>query len=172
MNGTVLHSFSVFRCKSKRNSLALAWICGLILGSLLSVSADTLLAPVMHAVVYDGMSISGLLTVILLPLFLSAYAVYFSQSVVLILLAFLKAFLFSYTAAAILITYSVSGWLLLFLLLFSDLLMLPILWSLWLCAASVPNDRVLRRIGICVIFALLISFVDYTVIVPFLASLI
>ena len=164
--------FVFFHCKLKRNYLAFAWIVGLLLGAVLSVSADKLLASTMHAAISGSMSISGLIAVVLLPLLLSAYAVYFSQPAWLLLIIFLKAFLFAYTGAAILILYPTSGWLIGCLMMFSDALILPFLWWFWLFSASAPREQVLRRTAACAIWFLLIGCVDFAVVAPFLAHLI
>ena len=127
MDRIVCRSFSFFYSKLKPNVLAFAGIIGLFLGSVVSVSTDKLLAPTMRAAVFGSMSITGPIAVVLLPLLLSAYAVYFSQPVMLVLVVFMKAFLFAYTGAGLLILYPVSGWLLQWLLMFSDMMTLPIL---------------------------------------------
>lgn len=165
-------NLSFLHCKSKCSLLAFAWISGLLLGAYFSLSADTILSSTMLAAPFGSLSISGLLTVLLLPLFLSALAVYFSQPILLISVVFLKAFLYTYTGIGLLLTYHSAGWILRFLLMFSDTLMLPILWLIWLRAA--PWDRrALYRYGVvCTIFAFLIGCIDYAYVVPFLAHLI
>ena len=172
MGGTVHLRLSILHFKLKPCYLALAWIGGLLLGAMLSVSADKLLTSTMRAAVSGSMSISGLIAVVLLPLLLSAYAVYFSQPVLLISTVFLKAFLFAYTGIAVLISYPASGWLIQCLLMFSDALMVPFLWWVWLCATSGSRNPSLRRIVACTVWSALVGCVDITVIAPFLARLI
>lgn len=169
MDGIFCQDFSSFHCKLKPNFLAYAWISGLLLGAVFSVSADDLLTSTMRAAVSGSMSISGLIAVILLPLLLSAYAVYYSQPILLVSVVFLKAFLFGYTGAGILFLYPASGWLIQWLLMFSDMMTLPILWLVWLSGSLTSPPR--RIVG-CTVCAVLIGCVDYIVIAPFLACLI
>ena len=172
MNGSFRQYFSFSRCKLKRNLLAHVWICGLVLGAIVSYSADNFPASMMRAAACGSMSISGLLVVQLLPLLLSAYAVYDSQPVLLVSVVFLKAFLVAYTGAGILIFYPVSGWLIRGLLMFSDMLTLPLLWFIWLSAD--PDSRIpfVCRAAFSTVLALVIGSVDIILIAPFLARLI
>ena len=85
---------------------------------------------------------------------------------------FLKAFLFAYTGAAILILYPVSGWLLRWLLMFSDMVTMPILWFLWISVSFDNLESLHRRIVICAFCFVLVGCVDLLMIVPFLARLI
>ena len=172
MNGTIHHDSFVFHCKLELRVLAYTWIFALILGAGLAVSADKLLASTMHAAISGCVSISGLLAVVLLPLLLSAYAVYYSQPFLLVSVVFLKAFLFAYTGAGILILYPASGWLIQMLLMFCDTLSLPFLWHIWLCAVSDWQGSILARITTSAFVSVLIGCVDLTLIAPFLARLI
>ena len=73
----LLHlNFSLLDRRTRRVILAFTWISGLFLGSLISLAADNILSPTMLAAAHSGMSISGLLAVLLLPLLFSALAVY------------------------------------------------------------------------------------------------
>ena len=165
-------SISFLHCKSKHKFFAFVWVSGLILGALTSVSADISLASTMRAALCGGMSIFGLLVVVLLTLFLSAYAVYFSQPVLLVSVVFLKAFLFAYTGAGLLTLYPSSGWLIRYLLMFSDTLMMPLLWWFWLCAESGERVALLHRTAFSTLVACSIGCVYYALIAPFLARLI
>ena len=172
MDRICCRSFSFFRCKLKPNILAFAWLGGLFLGAVISVSADNLLASTMRAALSGSMSITGPIAVVLLPFLLSAYAVYFSQPTMLISVIFLKAFLFAYTGAGLLILYPVSGWLLQWLLMFSDMMSMPVLWFLWISGRFKNRISLPYRIVICTACSVLIGCVDLFMIAPFLARLI
>jgi hypothetical protein len=172
MDRIFCRTFSFFDCKLKPTILAFAWVGGLLLGAVVSVSADNLLASTMRAALSGSMSIMGPVAVVLLPLFLSAYAVYFSQPIMLAAVVFLKAFLFAYAGAALLILYPVSGWLLRWLLMFSDMVTMPILWFLWISVSFDNRESLHRRIVICAFCSVLVGCVDLFMIVPFLARLI
>ena len=171
MDGIVCRNFSFFRRKVKLKILVFAWIFGLLIGAVFSVSADKLLFSTMRGAILSSMSITGPVTVVLLPLLLSAYAVYFSQPAMLVLVVFLKAFLFAYTGAGLLMLYPVSGWLLRWLLMFSDTMVMPILWLIWLSDSTEGSAFKVRRIAICMAGAMLISCVDLFQIAPFLSRL-
>lgn len=172
MDRIFCRSFSFLHCKLKPNILAFAWIGGLFLGAVASVSADKLLASTMRAAVSGSMSITGPIAVLLLPLFLSAYAVYFSQPALLVAVAFLKAFLFAYTGAGLLISYPVSGWLLQWLMMFSDMMSLPLLWLLWISGDFKNQSLLTCRFVVCAVASVLIGCVDLLLVAPFLARLI
>lgn len=162
---------SFFHCRTPRTTLALLWICGLLTGSLVSLSADEILAPTMLAAISGGLSISGLLLVLLFPLLLTAAAVFISRPVFLYPVAFLKAFLFAFTGIGLLLSLASSGWLIRCLLMFSDSLLLPFLWLLWLQIVSGPDRFAMRRFLTVSLLALLTGILDYFLVAPFLAGL-
>ena len=172
MDRIFCRTFSFFDCKLKPTILAFAWVGGLLLGAVVSASADNLLASTMRAALSGSMSIMGPVAVVLLPLFLSAYAVYFSQPAMLVSMVFLKAFLFAYTGAGLLILYPVSGWLLRWLLMFSDMMSLPILWFLWVSGNFKSRAELPCRVVICAVASVVICCVDLFLVAPFLARLI
>ena len=162
---------SFFHCRTPRTTLVLLWICGLLTGSLVSLSADGILAPTMLAAISGSLSIPGLLLVLLFPLLLTAAAVFISRPVFLYPVAFLKAFLFAFTGAGLLLSLASSGWLIRCLLMFSDSLLLPFLWLLWLQIVSGPDRFAMRRFLTVSLLALLTGILDYSFVAPFLAGL-
>ena len=153
-------------------TLAIFWIFGLLAGSLTSRNADTMLAPTMLSAVSGSLSIFGLLTVILLPLLLTATAVFISRPGFLYPVVFLKAFLMAFTGVGLLLTLGSSGWLLRFLLMFSDMLILPPLWFLWLQIVSGRDRLALYCLLIVIFLVILAGFLDYSLVAPFLADLV
>lgn len=162
---------SAWRCKKPIFILACAWFLGLFSGVLFSMSASDSLGSTMRAAAGGCVSISGLLSAILLPLLFSAFAVYIFKPTLLIPIAFLKAFVFAFLGVGILGAYGSAGWLIRLLLMFSDILMLPLLWWYWLRAFSGPKRRVFDT-SVAAVYALLVGSIDYCVISPFLANLI
>ena len=163
-------NLSFLCCRTPRTLLALFWAAGLLLGAIFSLSADTLLLPTMRTALFGSMSISGLLASLLLPLLFTAFAVYISQPILILLIAFLKAFLFSFTAMGLLMTFGASAWLIRILLMFSETLTLPLLWWLWMYLLS---ENCMVRYGTIPVGLAIVLFgcVDYTFIGPFLAAL-
>lgn len=148
--------------------LACAWVSGLVLGAVLP--ANDFLVSAMRRAAAGPVSITGLLAAILLPFLFSAFAVYSSEFWLLIPIAFIKAFLFSFSGAAVIYSFGQSGWLVRLLLIFSDSLMLPFLWWYWLQALSFGKTRFLFN-SICVLIAaFIIGSLDFTVISPFLVK--
>ena len=162
---------SFFHCRTPRTTFILLWICGLLTGSLVSISADEILAPTMLAAISGSLSISGLLLVLFFPLLLTAAAVFISRPAVLYLIAFLKAFLFAFTGIGLLLSLESSGWLVRCLLMFSDSLLLPFLWLLWLQMLSGHEGFPMTRFVSVSLLALLTGILDCSFVAPFLAGL-
>lgn len=162
---------SAWRCKKPIFVLACAYFIGLFSGVLISMSASDALVSTMRAAVFGRVSIFGLLSTILLPLLFSAFAVYISRPVLLIPIAFFKAFLFSFLGMGILAAFGSAGWLVRCLLMFSDILTMPLLWWYWIRSSS--NQGTCQRSSlVCAAAVCLIGSLDYCVISPFLANLI
>ena len=168
-----------FRCKILQSPrrvyavfLAFALLLGVILGSLCSGFAEPVLFLLMRTAAESRVSIVCLLPVMLLPIFLSAFAVSSSKTVLMLLICFSKAFLFSFVSLGISQTYGSAGWLIRSMLLFSDCLTTPMLYWFWL--RHLPENRPYvgwETFGMSAL-GILIGSVDYRIISPFLASLI
>lgn len=162
---------SFFRCRTPRTVLAYLWLVGLLSGTVVSLLADTLLSSTMHAAIHGSMSIFGLLAALLLPLCFTAFAVYISRPSLVFPLVLLKAFLFSFIGAGLLTSFGTAAWLLRCLLMFSDSLVLPILWWTWLQCFSEDRCTVLRCCAVSAIFVIVIGCFDFALVAPFLARL-
>ena len=171
MVGFFRFQLSFFQCRTARTQLAAFWLLGLLSGSLIALSAGTLLAPTMRSAVSCGMSIFGLLAALLLPLLFTAMAVYISQPALLFPVVFFKGFLFSFTGSGVLAAFGASGWLIRVLLMFSDLLVLPLLWWIWLRSFSNERNDALRCSTMAAVIAAVIGCFDYAFVAPFLAGL-
>ena len=165
-------NLGVFNCRTSRVLLAIFWITGLLLGTLTSLLADDLLFSTMRMALCGGMSILGLLVALLLPLLITAFAVYISQPLLFLPLSFLKAFLFSFVGAGLLTAFGSSAWLLRILLMFADSLTLPLLWWVWLRVLSDEYSSPMRSTLVAAAFVALIGCFDYVYVAPFLALLI
>ena len=152
--------------------LASSWFLGLVLGIVFSIAAGDPLVSLMRTAVNSRVSISGLLTAILLPFLLSAFAVIFHESWLLILIAFLKAFMFSFVGFGVTVAFRSAGWLVRLLLMFGDCCSLPVLFWYWSRHVGVQESSSFS--AIVVPFALLfcIGSFDFCVVSPFLATLI
>lgn len=152
--------------------LAVVWLLGLLLGTVISICAGDSLVSLMRMAVSGRVSISGLLSAMVLPFLLSALAVYIQKPVLLVLIAFGKAFLVSYLGLGAMAAYGSAGWLVRWLLMFSDCCSLPLLWLYWLRLLSGKRRFASIETAALMIAVVLIGSLDYCVVSPFLAVLI
>ena len=158
-------------CKSLRIALSILWISGLLFGIIFSFSADTILLPAMLSALHGRLSIICFLSALLLPLLITVFSVYISQPCLIFALVFLKAFLFAFVGFGVLNSFDSSAWLLQCLFMFSDSLILPIFWWLWLQSFSKDQLEFFRNSMFAALGVLLIGCFDYALIAPFLGAL-
>ena len=141
---------------------------------LLGVSLAGSLSDVswMRMVCENHVSIVGLLPVLLLPFLLSAMAVFLSQTWLLYVIGFFKAFSFGFCCALTQFAFGDSGWLIRLLLFFSDSWSLPLLC--WFCLRHLDGQLRTVKIDLAACLGLTIFFalMDSWMVAPFLASLI
>ena len=152
--------------------LAFCWFAGLICGILIYLSADETIAPLMLSAVSGSVSIVILLCVTAFPFLFSAIAVFLSLPWLLFLLSFAKAVCFSFVSIAVCEAWHCAGWLIRYLLLFSDCLTVPILYFLWLRYVSGKRRCSCAEMFAFFSAAVLIGSIDYCIITPFLARMI
>lgn len=164
------HDSPYWRRKASRSYLAFSWLAGLVCGCLAWLWAEDSAIPLMRSVLFAPVSIVGTLCVPVIPILISAYAVFLSNFVLLLLTCFGKAFLVSFTALGISRMYTSAGWLMQMLLLFSSWTSLPILYWFWL-RISEHAANVWEAVFLCSLLILLGS-IHYGIISPFLVRLI
>lgn len=161
-----------WRRKGSKLILAFSWLLGLICGILVCLSAGNSFASWMRSTVYGAVSIVSLLFVTILPFLFSALAVYLSKPVLLLVICFCKAFLLSYVSLGVYQAFGSAGWLVRYLLSFSECMSAPLLYWCWqrylLGKASLFGWESAYAFAL----AVLIGSADYCIISPFLASLI
>ena len=150
--------------------LVFSWIFGLLLGMHAAVQSGDSFSLMMRG--FDlTVSISGLLLMVALPFLLSAFAVYFSQPLFLLLTVLGKAFVFGFSSCGLLTAYGDAFWLMQLLLMFSDFASLPFLMWFWFrCVESTLRSHV--RTGL-VLTAVMIALVvvDICIVSPFVTVL-
>lgn len=151
--------------------LLVSWSIGLICGIAYAFQADSSFSSLMHSAALSPVSIVSLLIVLFLPFLISAIAVFLSRPVLLMPLAFTKAFSFGACAFAADLAFSSAGWLLRSMLMFSDLLTVPVLIWFWLRCLKGDRFRSCRDLAICAGFIVLIGNFDFYIVSPFLAML-
>lgn len=164
--------FSSHQRKAYRCYLAFFWLCGMCCGFLSFYAANKSVLPLMRGTPYVPVSIVRLLCVNLLPFLLSALAVFLSSPMLVLLVCFSKAFVFFFVSLGLCQAFSSAGWLVRFLLLFSDCLSIPVLYFFWLRRISPDHkNRFFEDIWTLLLLAALGS-IHACVISPFLACLI
>lgn len=164
------HDFPAWWRKGYPVLLAFGFMLGLFAGCLIFFSAESESASWMRAAADSRVSIVGLLSVILLPFLFSAFAVFIGQPWLLLPMAFCKAVSFSMVSLGLMVSFGSAGWLMRILLMFPDLLTLPLLFFFWLRCASGEGLKVWSCLG-CLMVALAIGSMDFYIISPFLAGL-
>lgn len=160
------------RCRQPVAALACSFTLGLILGACFSVSASETLTPTMRAAATGCVSIPGLLSAMLLPFLFSAFAVYISNQWLLFPIAFCKAFLFAFLSVGLMGAFGSAGWLIRLLLMFGDILSMPLLWWFWIRSLTTRRGPALRCLVPVIALLLAVGSFDYCVISPFAAGLI
>lgn len=152
--------------------LALFWTVGLLFGVSFFFFAGKIFSSLMLGVLYGSVSIVGLLCVTVLPFLFSAFAVYLSEPWLLLLVSFWKAFQFSFVSLSILSCFGSAGWLFRWLLMFSDLISLPVLFWYWSRYISGEQGFSCTESLLILSVCILIGSFDYGYVSPFLAELI
>ena len=165
------HNSTLTRGKFRVVLLATFWLLGLLLGAYLHISADTFYPSMMRSAISGRVSIVGSLTVTLLPFLFSAIAVYLSQPLLLIPIAFLKGIFLSLVALGIGRTLGSAAWLILGMVMFSDFSMTLPLMFYW-----IRHISGFRRFssGSCLLFcgaAGVVTAADQLLISPILAGI-
>ena len=151
--------------------LSASWVLGMICGFFAASSAGKALTDLVVVSTAQQMSLIGCLSVSVLPILFAAFAVSFSEPWLLLFLSTFKAFSFSFCAWGVCLAFGQCGWLVLFLFLFSDFLLIPLQFFYWL--RHIRGDRIppICELPIFLGISILVSCFDYCVIAPFLASL-
>ena len=160
----------VFLRKFGRFLVALFWVAGLVFGALSADFTGVSSSFLLRNAVSASVSALGLFCCLLLPLLLSAYAVYSSSRWLLFAVAFGKGFCYSWVAATVSLAFGSYGWLVRFFFLFSDSIFLVLLCGFWLLYAAGDRKLSLRVCAVVVLAGAVVSGVDCWLIVPFLRS--
>lgn len=168
---TVGSAFTIRREKFRTSILLVLWTLGSALGFFYARASGAHLVPLIKLAVSESASFSGIMVADVLPLMLCALAVFCSELWLIPAVSVIKAFSFSYIACGVSMAYGTASWLVRFLLLFSDTLLIPG-FCVFVIRYGVGNRLLLRREWY--IWSVLVAVVvclDYLVISPFSASL-
>ena len=105
--------------------LAFFFLAGLTTGAYFHRTASPVFPSLMNSTACAAVSIVGLVCVLVLPFLFSVFLVTLGLKQFLPLVAFVKAFCFSFVAVGVFDGYGLGGWLAFPMLMFSDLFCLP-----------------------------------------------
>ena len=168
----LLHESPKSSRKGSTVFLALSFSAGLTGGILTFIAAGQSIFPLMRSTLSGSVSIVSLLCVTALPFLFSAVAVFLSGPQLLFPIAFGKAFFFSFFSLGTMAAFGSAGWMIRCLLMFSDLMGLPLLYYYW--QRHIPGGHAFSSMEAFAFFSLffLIGSIDFCLISPFLAGLI
>lgn len=148
--------------------LALSWLLGLVCGGWVFRIAGSDLPSLMLLACQGQLSIVGLLSSALLALLFSALAVYFSLPGLVLVPAFIKAFLISWFFCGIYSAFGTAGWLVCLLLMFTDLCSGVLLFAYSRRFISGERRYFPELSCLCAVLGCLTAAVDYSFVAPLL----
>lgn len=166
------NAISFSKINSQGLILSACWLSGLYAGyaffSHISASSITL----MLSVAENRMSIVGLLLSRILPFVIFAISLRYSKLFFVFTVIFLKAFSFSWCACSLTVAFGDAGWLVRWLLLFSDSCSVVLL--LWFLFRNTVNSGTSLRtdLSLCITASVAIGCVDFCFVSPFAEMLI
>ncbi len=164
-----LHSIDSFTFrKYDKHILALSWVLGLGFGGLVFRYAGSDLASQMPLAAMCQPSIFGLLTCSMLPFLFSAFAVYICIPRLLFVICFAKAFALAYVSCGIFSAFGSAGWLVCYMLLFTDLGCSVLLYLYWLRHISGVRSFSFRRLAVYLAVVFMTGWMDIACISPLL----
>lgn len=159
-----------FNLRKPSSQLYLGWILGLILGASLAAGSEPSFAW-MRLAAQQRVSIVFFWILAVFPFLLTAYAATVSRREILLAVCFCHTFFISYLGVSLHKVFGSAGWLLEPMLLFSELICLPVLF--WFSYRHLEDKNTLFRDHIiCLILALIAASIQYFTVTPFLTKLI
>lgn len=151
--------------------LTASWVLGMLIGYFAALSAGPMLSELITQSAGQRASWTGVMSVTILPFLLSAFAVSFSEPWLLLFISTFKAFSFSFCAWGVCLAFGQSGWLVLFLFLFSDFLLIPLQYFYWLRHIRGDIKPTFSELPLFLAAAAGVGCIDFWYIAPFLSSL-
>lgn len=152
-------------CSEKTCMLAFFFLAGILCGSYFSFRTGSVSILLMRGISKGSVSIVSLLLALFLP-FLLSFASCVLDSVLLFPICFCRGFLFSYIQTGFILSFPSSGWLLRWLVLFSDGTSQAVLYLFW--RQSIVKKLVGRESLVpFVCLLVLIGLFDFYIILPY-----
>ena len=151
-------------------SVAVLWCLGFLLGFCLCAKSNPIIFSLMRQAAARPMSIVGLLSIICIPYLLTALAVQYNKILTVVLLAFLKAFLFGFSFCCIRFSFEYLHWIIQPMLMFTDIVSTFFLLSIWV--NTILGRANLRSVFSGAVVSFFFGILDILLVSPFLGSLI
>lgn len=160
--------------KGNSDAFILAFILmfGYFIGTLLAAETPSAFSSLIRGAAKSPVSMVGSFVYVFSPLVLAFAAVHYRKPAFLFLICFSKAVLFAHCSFCCCLTFSSGGWLVRLLLLFSDIMMFPVLCRFTMCYLGQPKPLSRRDVLFCTGTAAFVAIVNFCFISPFLAMLI
>lgn len=162
---TYKHFLSVHKRVMCPLLLALFWCIGLLAGY--AVATKTSYSVLMRMFSLDRVSFVGLVFTAIIPLVISTAAFRLSLPLLILPIAFMKAFLFSFCASALTLVYADAGWLARWLYIFSDSFIVIFLLWFWVRNITGINESLQKDFAITLFASSLLICIDYFIVSPF-----
>lgn len=166
MSGALLKSGRKRLCVSSM-WLSCIWLTGLLLGSAATIFFRFFVNPLLPVLMRIYCSVPIKLLFIFLPFLLSALAVYLSRPGWVFLLCGVKAVCFAIGSCILCLHYGQAGWLARWLLMFSDVCTLPLLFLYWMQSVTGGETFTWRKHVIFMLAIMTFTIVDYRIVTPY-----
>lgn len=166
MNGAFLKSGRKRLCVSSM-WLSWIWLAGLLLGSVATFFFRIFISSLLPALMRIYCSVPIKLLFTLLPFLLSAFVVYSSHFGWVFLICGAKAVCFAICSSVLCLHYGQAGWLARWLLMFSDVCTLPLLFLYWTQSVTGGETFTWRKHVIFMLAIMLFTIVDYRIVTPY-----
>lgn len=153
-------------------TLACILLFGYLIGTFLAIETLVNFYTLMRSAANSPVSIVGSLISAFLPFLLAFATVHYKKPALLLLILFCKAIVFSHCSMCCYLAFGSGGWLVRLLLLFSEILIFPVLCRFAILYIGQPKH--LRRcdVLICTAAAIFVAIINFYFISPYLAMLI
>ncbi|MBQ9762411.1 MAG: hypothetical protein IJV82_04965 [Oscillospiraceae bacterium] len=148
--------------------LAMVWCFGLLFGILAALRCQGIGAN-FYGAARMAPSLWEMLSACVGPFLFSGLAVYLRETWLLLFVCGAKAFSFGFCSFGVILAFGQGSWLVRFLFLFSDCLLIPVLFLYWV--RHLYERRSDWELFLCLIAALMVFSFDFWVISPFLVSI-
>lgn len=154
----------------RRPALAFSWLLGLLCGVWLFRTQGSSLRAFFPDAASGSVTLFSLLLSGVVPLLMSAVAVYCASDVLIFGICFLKAMLYAYLGCGVLAAFAQAGWLVRGLLLFTDTLGCAVLYWFWDRIIRDPQAGKLQAVLCCAAVLLVIASADLQYFAPLLRN--